>query len=818
MKLPSIVTELFQKKKKEQKLYLSLVLESDHVVGAVFQILDDGTPEIEHAVAKRIASDSWEDRIIGADAVISALEKKLETTDFHEVIFGLPASYLSPNGSITTSVRPHLKDVATKLTLNPIGFVPIHQALLYKLKTEEGIPPSIILLEVTTRTVTLSLFKVGMLTGQSIIPNNNSVVQEIENALRSFPNAEVLPSRILLSGIDDGKLENLKKRITEHPWTIRANFLHFPRIETLPLDVSVESVSLAGASEIGGTEGFHSDNPEQEISDGTGDSPESQHPSVDTYSPENFTDDGSVEGRPDDLKEYSTGIKQPSEPQENDEVIGETSKEIKPKDTSNIGKYADDTTLTNQEDITEKSNVTFVNPEDIGFTKDTDVLSEKSELTRAQALKTRKPESTDMSVEVKGKHSTPPVYSLVLVKGKEIFLKTRSIIAGIVHKIPISRKLLLIGGIVVTVAIILFGLFYWIMREFPKAEVTLTVVPEILQAKETLEFSTGITTPDKEKKIFPAEKIETQISLDKNISVTGKKKVGDPATGSVVIYNKATSSRKLSKGTILTSDKLLFTLDADIQVASASESIGSITFGKTNAQVTASAIGTSSNLPANTEFVFKDISSSILIARNDSAFTGGTSRDVTVVTRADYDSLVKLALEDVRKNAQQELSGSMSGTMKLISNTVATTVKDKSFSNELDEEAKQLSGTVNIGITGLAYNEDALKRFIETLEMQNVPSGYRIMTDKSTATIDSVKIGKDGTVTASISYKGTAIPSFTETDLSKLIAGKRISDARTDLTKIRGIKDVSFKVTQTLRPDYLPLKSDRVVITVLLNE
>ena len=73
--------------------------------------------------------------------------------------------------------------------------------------------------------------------------------------------------------------------------------------------------------------------------------------------------------------------------------------------------------------------------------------------------------------------------------------------------------------------------------------------------------------------------------------MTGKKKIGDPSKGTVTLYNKTTTARSLKKGTILTAKSLQFTLDTDTSVASASESIGSITFGKISTAVTAVDIG-----------------------------------------------------------------------------------------------------------------------------------------------------------------------------------------------------------------------------------
>jgi len=48
--------------------------------------------------------------------------------------------------------------------------VSLPQAILYRLKKEEGVPPSVILLDVTRSNVTISLYRVGTLTGEFVKP------------------------------------------------------------------------------------------------------------------------------------------------------------------------------------------------------------------------------------------------------------------------------------------------------------------------------------------------------------------------------------------------------------------------------------------------------------------------------------------------------------------------------------------------------------------------------------------------------------------------------------------------------------------------
>ena len=123
----------------------------------------------------------------------------------------------------------------------------------------------------------------------------------------------------------------------------------------------------------------------------------------------------------------------------------------------------------------------------------------------------------------------------------------------------------------------------------------------------------------------------------------------------MTVYNKVTSGKTFPKGTQLTTNSIAFTLDSDVSIASASESIGSITFGKATANVTAKDIGPNGNVTGSSEFTFSGISGNQISARNEAAFTGGNSKQVTVVSRADQDALVKALTTDLVAQAKQQL-------------------------------------------------------------------------------------------------------------------------------------------------------------------
>ncbi|MEK7065633.1 MAG: hypothetical protein AAB961_01450, partial [Patescibacteria group bacterium] len=249
MKLPDLVTKFLHKKPEAKEVFLSLILDDQSVSAAAWIAKPKGLPSIVKTITKPLTSDSWDERIAVSDTAIAILDEAVAPAKIEKVVLGLPAAYLSEDGEILPEIRTSIKELTKKLELTAIGFVPVHQAIAHTLKHDEGVPPTIILIGVG-KTLTISLFKVGALVGQSTTSTDVDAAAATEKILRSFTDVEILPSRILLYGGNHEALAEVQATLLRHPWQTRANFLHFPKIEILPTDFAVGAVCVAGATEL----------------------------------------------------------------------------------------------------------------------------------------------------------------------------------------------------------------------------------------------------------------------------------------------------------------------------------------------------------------------------------------------------------------------------------------------------------------------------------------------------------------------------------------------------------------------------------------
>ena len=783
MKIADQLQRLFHKSEPTKDVYLSLTLFHQQISGCVWAIGQEEVLDIVNCAHTKSQDASWEKRIEAADVVVSTLEEKSGVGELHKTVLGFAPEFLTKDGNIDKAIRSDIKRMATMLDLKPVGFVNIETAIVFQIKHEEGVPPSIILIRVAGSEMNITLYRVGNPVGERSVHISEFVVEDVEKAIKSFADVEVLPSRMILYGDTKDELDSIKSQLLTHQWTSRANFLHYPTIDVFESEQVARAVALAGASEL-----------------------------TANYVEEKTEPASSVDGEKETEEVIGeeaiaeTVIAQQDIENSDEKTIEEVIQEE--KISAPAKQYVEDTEeIKEDEELPEvhpeDANVIPVAPESLGFRQETDILE--------HPISARVPleeEQRDI-----GDGEAPKKSFLFALKEKAAAVLS---MAKTVRTMKPSPRFPVVPFILIAVVVSgLVGLIYYFV---PKATVTISVVPNSVKKSKAITIATGITTVDQAKFIIPGKKIEQSVTGEKTAAVTGKKRIGDPAKGTVVIYNKEVGARTFKKGTVLVGKSLQFALDSDVSIASASESIGSITFGKATAAVTAVAIGEEGNLASGVDFTFKDLSSSVAIARNDQAFAGGTSRETTVVTRADYDAMVKALSDELVTKAKTDLLAGVAGGEKLIDQTIKTTVTSKTFREELDQEATELHGKVTLTISGISYNEKDIKSVLVPLASSEIPGGYAMNEGRTTVIVETPVIKKDGTITATSAISLVSLPLVDVAAVKKELVGKTIAVAQEIIKKIQGVGSVEFFFSKSPSKNRLPVNAANITVDVVVAQ
>src|SRR3989344_296579 len=407
---------------------------------------------------------------------------------------------------------------------------------------------------------------------------------------------------------------------------------------------------------------------------------------------------------------------------------------------------------------------------DFGFAKDIDVAKmpvprnppKTDEVGEFQRIEEKQP-ARNAPQSVAGGETIPQIDTeemQVITKTPKGFGNISMLIKSIL--IFISTVLILIVGLITC---------YFL---FLKATITIIVDPEITEQNKNVLFST-IGTTDPSKNTIKGELVS--VSEDGSVSTpaTGKKDVGTFAKGAVIIYNDSDTARILAEGTVLKAPNgLEFTLDSPTTIkAVASHSANeNPPPEKTTANVTADQLGKESNLPSGTKFSVASFNVSEIIAINDNPFSGGTKKEVTVVSKSDSTKLEGDLLKQLENNARKDLQEQVGQDKILLSAFISETLSSKSLNVKIGDEVNQVTLTGTVEYQGLSYDKNDMITFGKFLLSKDIPLDQEIDFNNIKASVLDIKNKNDEETEASLSIKALLLPKIDENKLTKDLKGK----------------------------------------------
>lgn len=374
--------------------------------------------------------------------------------------------------------------------------------------------------------------------------------------------------------------------------------------------------------------------------------------------------------------------------------------------------------------------------------------------------------------------------------------------------------------VVLGLALLLFGAFaayYYV----PAATVSVVMQAKPLTETVNITLKGDATKVDQEASIVPATYTTKEISGSGEVSVTGTKTIGDPAKGEITIYNRTTLPKTLLKGTSITSNSLKFTLDSDVTVASKSAGADYVDVpGKASVKVTAATFGTAGNLKSGSEFSIANFTKDSFVAKNDSALTGGTSQEVTVVSESDKATLLKTIKSQLSTELRETmLPDQNSGENYFIIEDDTKVIAEK-YSGKVGDTATSLSADITMSIGVISYNQGDVQQLVKNTIESSVPSGYIRTEIEPTITLRDTKVVDDKDVVGTADVTLYVVPSVDTKGMIEAIKGKKYSEAIAFLSRIPSVTSTQISLTPNLPPrlSSLPQNKDRITIKVMTTK
>lgn len=321
--------------------------------------------------------------------------------------------------------------------------------------------------------------------------------------------------------------------------------------------------------------------------------------------------------------------------------------------------------------------------------------------------------------------------------------------------------------------------------------------------------------------------VNTQLltaSVSESTSTTGEALVGDKATGTIILYNRTNEPITVKSGTQLESDNLVFLINITSTIASKSADLTDPDnpgekFGKSESlSVTASSIGTRSNVSKQTQFSVGSYSRTVIYAVAENDFTGGSSRTVKAASKEDHQKLLKAASQKIVSKINLEVKTQDPNLASLVIGKVSFTKED--FSKEIGEEAD----TVKLDLTGevkvLLYSVSEVVSQLGNQLISKTNSGMKLLSGRTSIEILPPTEADPDVYQTQANIKGLLIPEIDQDRYISQLKGKSISKLKNILETIPGYESTKIIIKPNLPflSNYIPLRKDRVFLSITTSQ
>lgn len=351
------------------------------------------------------------------------------------------------------------------------------------------------------------------------------------------------------------------------------------------------------------------------------------------------------------------------------------------------------------------------------------------------------------------------------------------------------RKKLFIG-IGAGVALIIF--LVWAIAIAPHATVAITAQTNLVNIDQVLQLKPNATA-DPTQNVLPATVQQTKKTSSVDFDATGKKNVGDKASGTVKFSNSSSSAVSVPAGTKLkTSGGLVFVTDGSVTVPAATLSFGCSGYlcpGTGTIDVTASEGGTDYNGASGSVSGAPGGMSASLT----STTSGGTDKTATVVTQEDVDKAKQQLQTQDANTVKTDLKKQFGSDMIVIDESFKADAGDPVSSPAVDQEATKAKLTVETTYTLVGVKRSDLKaNFDAYLKQQLAGKSNQKVYDSGDGSVSFSQFTEvDGGYTVKADAQAQVGPVIDENSLKQQIVGKRAGEIQQQLVSVEGVEDVN---------------------------
>lgn len=379
------------------------------------------------------------------------------------------------------------------------------------------------------------------------------------------------------------------------------------------------------------------------------------------------------------------------------------------------------------------------------------------------------------------------------------------------------RLVLILGG--VGVLLLGVGLFF-ALAVMPKATVAIKTDSSAIQINTDVTLSADTREVDTDALIVPAVVEKTQKTQAQEVETTGKKDVGEKATGTIRFYNcnqtdtLAGNDRTIPAGTGVSAGGLTFITTKAVTVEPSNFNGSTCRKNKLSSPV--GVVAQSSGDKYNVGATSYKVAGYDTITGSGSAMTGGTSEIVRVVAQADIDNAKqKIGSQDtssIRTELEQVLE--TKGLYPLVDTFMPVDDTQETISINVGSESDTVTVTQKTTYTMQGVKRTDLEKLITHEVNKEIDKDKQSILDYG---LDgaSFKMQNQQGSTSLVTMSVTPIAG-SDLDLGEIkqqVAGKKASEAKEIIGDYPGVTEVDVQYSPFWVRS-IPKKTGKITITV----
>lgn len=384
------------------------------------------------------------------------------------------------------------------------------------------------------------------------------------------------------------------------------------------------------------------------------------------------------------------------------------------------------------------------------------------------------------------------------------------------RKVPdfnsLPKKIMIGAGIALAVILLMVAQFY-----FKRATVTLYASGQLVDIDTNFKVDTNADSVSVTTATIPGRKYEMSSDVTGTATVTGTKDAGTKASGTMTINNCFDSNQHtFVAGTRLqTSSGKIFVTDSSVTVPGGNVNIlGCSSPGQASVNVTATQNGDTYNIASGTRYTIPGLPSSQqqYIYGTGGQMSGGTTKNIKVVSQVDIDKAKTEAIDKDKEDATKELTDKATSSQIVMPDSFTATPSNIVATPAVDNEGDQVTVKFKVTYSILTVKKTDLETLITAIEKKQVGADKQIYES-------GVEAGKITAIPDAYNFTGTASAGekIDTGALAEEIKGKRTGAATDIASKVPGVG----RATISLSPMWsvkLPTILDHIIIDIKVEE